>query len=151
MLSISCMTNWKNIWNNVGDNKHPRLKPRSTANYSVSFLSLVTQQLVFLYKLLIILMVFSLTIMCITIFHKAFLHTISKAALKSTKSKWTATLCSLAFPKICHTINIAWIVPLFCRNPNWLAQVNRSLCISLLCSSTLLDTFPGIDSKDMAR
>ena len=87
MLSISCITNLRNKLNNVGDNKHPRLKQTSRANHSVSFLYLVTQQLALLYKFLIILMIFLLTVMCLTIFYKAFLHIVSKAALKLTKLK----------------------------------------------------------------
>ena len=100
MLSISWMTNSKNTLNNTGGNKHPCLKPTSTANHFLSFGSTVTQHLVFLYKLLVVLMILSLTTISLIV---------PKAALKSTKStklKWTAVLCSYAFSKICLILTL---------------------------------------------
>ena len=106
VLSISWMTNSKNTLNNAGGNKHPCLKPTSTANHFLSFGSTVTQHLVFLYKLLVVLMILSLTTISLTILHTAFLHFVPKAALKSTKLKWTAVLCSYAFSKICLILTL---------------------------------------------
>ena len=85
------------------------------------------------------------------IFQRAFLQTVSNAALKSTKLKWRGTLWSLAISMTCLAMKVASTVPRPCLKPNWLFFIDASVLAFILFSNIRLKTFPDIDSKDIAR
>ena len=150
-LLSSFITNSRNMLNSVGDSRQPWRTPIFTANQSVICPFITTAHSVSSYRISIILTIFGSTPIAIIIFQRAFLQTVSNAALKSTKLKWRGTLCSLAFSMTCLAMKMASTVPRPCLKPNWLSFIDASVLAFILFSNIWLKTFPGIDSKDIAR
>ena len=149
-LFSSFMTNSRNMLNSVGERIQPWRTPMLTLNHSVMWPSITIAHSVSLYSASMMLTIFVSTPMAIIILHRAFLHTVSKADLKSMKLKCNGTWCSLAFSMICLTIKIASTVPLPCLNPNWLFSTASSVFSFILFKIILLKTLPGIDRSDIA-